>query len=218
MRIVHCITTSFRHEELRRQADVQGLIEPARQLIQSEHPLDRCHLRPIVELTPLVPGDRVDLVTMGFTRFFGGDFISALHILVPQLENSLRYLLKQTGVEPSAIQTDMTQESRTLSVLLTKDREALERIIDPAIVYEIKNLFDFRGGPTLRHRLAHGLVSAGRVLRTGLHLRVLVHISSLLPAVVSALAGGGPPIGCALVFPLALAIPIEQFHALARAV
>ena len=150
-----------RHEELRRQADVQGLIEPARQLVQAEHPLDRRNLRPIVEMTPVVPGDRVDLFTMGFTRFFGGDFISALHILVPQLENSLRYLLKQAGVEPSAIQTDMTQESHTLSALLTKDREALERIVDPAILYEIENLFGYRGGPTLRHRLAHGLVSAG---------------------------------------------------------
>ena len=53
----------------------------------------------------------------------------------------------------------MTQENRNLSVLLTKDRVSLEGLYGPAIVYEIENLFDFRGGPALRHQLAHGLVS-----------------------------------------------------------
>lgn len=154
------------NERLRRQIDVRGSIEPARRLIRSEPPLDRRDLRPIVELTPLVPADRVDLVTTGFARFFGGDFFSALHILVPQLENILRHILKQAGAEPFAIQSDMTQESQTLTVMLTKERENLERILGPAIVFEIENLFDYRAGPALRHQLAHGLVSAGKCYDT----------------------------------------------------
>jgi hypothetical protein len=43
--------------------------------------------------------------------------------------------------------------------MLEKDREALEAIFGPAIVLEIENLFDFDGGPKLRHQLAHGLLS-----------------------------------------------------------
>ena len=65
-------------------------------------------------------------------------------MLVPQVENSLRYVLKQAAVDPSSIKTDMTQESRTISVMLEKDRAVLEKIIVPAIVLEIGNLFDFR--------------------------------------------------------------------------
>ncbi len=148
-----------RNENLRRHIDVQGLIEPARQIIQSEHSIDRCDLRPIVEMTPFVPADRVDLVTTGLTRFFGGDFFSALHILVPQLEHSLRHILKLAGVEPSAIKSDMTQQSRTLSVMLDKERKSLEKILGTAIVFEIEILYDFRGGPALRHELAHGLIT-----------------------------------------------------------
>ena len=155
-----------RNEGLRRQIHVEGRFEPARQLIQSEHPIDRCDLRPIVEMTPFVPADRVDLVTTGLARFFGGDFFSALHILVPQLENSLRHILQQAGVDPSAIRSDMTQEDRTLSEVLSKEREPLERILGPAIVFEIENLFHFRDGPALRHRLAHGLISAGECYDT----------------------------------------------------
>ena len=149
-----------RHESLRRQTDVRGLVEPARYLIQCDHPLDQRHLHLIVAMTPFVAADRVDLVTMGLVRFFGGDFFSALHILVPQLEHSLRHILKHAGLDPSAIKSDMTQEDCTLSVMLNKERGPLEGILGPAIVFEIENLFDFRGGPALRHRLAHGLVSA----------------------------------------------------------
>jgi hypothetical protein len=43
--------------------------------------------------------------------------------------------------------------------MLDKDRAALEKIFGPAVVFEIENLFDFRGGPALRHEIAHGLVS-----------------------------------------------------------
>ena len=155
-----------RHEDLRRQTEVRGLIEPARHVIQSEYPLDQRNLRLIVGMSPFVPADRVDLVTMGLTRFFGGDFFSALHILVPQLEHSLRHILKHAGVDPSAIRSDMTQEDRTLSAMLNNERGPLEEILGTAIVFEIENLFDFRGGPTLRHRLAHGLVSAGECYDT----------------------------------------------------
>ena len=150
-----------RNEGMRRQISVSGMIEPARRLINAEHPMEQRYLEPIVGLSPFVPGGRTDLYALGFARFFNGDFISALHILVPQFENSLRYVLKQVGVDPSGIQNDMTQENRTFSVMLEKDQEALEKIFGPAIIFEIDNLFNFRGGPTIRHQLAHGLISGG---------------------------------------------------------
>ena len=115
---------------------MEGMIEPSRRVIHHEHPLDHSDFRLLAEIGPFVPGDRGALFALGFTRFFGGDFVSALHILVPQLENSLRYFLNLAGVEPSTIHSDMTQENRTLSVILTKDRDPLETIIDPAIVFD----------------------------------------------------------------------------------
>ena len=174
-----------RNEALRRQTDVQGLIELARHLIQSEHPLDRRDLRPIAEMTPFVPADRVDLVTTGLARFLGGDFFSALHILVPQLENTLRHLLRHTGLDPSVIQSDMTQEDHTLSVMFAKEREPLEGMLGSAIVFEIENLFDFGGsGPQAPTGVRPDL--SRRVLQRRLDLRLLVHLSPLLPAPISA--------------------------------
>lgn len=150
-----------RQEAVRRHLTAFGMIEPARRLMFTEHPLHTRHFLPLVSMSPFVPAAHEDLYALGFARFFGGDFISALHILVPQLENSLRYVLKQAAIDPSSIQSDMTQENRTISVMLDKDRAALEKIFGPAITLEIENLFDFRGGPALRHQVAHGLMSAG---------------------------------------------------------
>lgn len=151
----------IRSEAFRRQLAAAGMIEPARRLIMAEHPLDTYELLVIVHNSPFVPPDYADVYALGFARFFAGDVVSALHILVPQLENSLRHVLRQIGVDASSIQNDMTQENRTLATMLAKDREALEKVFGPAIIYDIENLFDFRGGPALRHQLAHGLLSAG---------------------------------------------------------
>lgn len=150
-----------RGEEFRRQVAVSGMIEPARRLIMSQHPLEARDLLPLAGFSPFVPPGYDDIFALGFARFFGGDYISALHILVPQVENSLRYVLKQAGIDTSSMQSDMTQENRTLSVMLGKDRAALEKIFGPAISFEIEGLFDFEGGPSLRHQIAHGLLSAG---------------------------------------------------------
>ena len=148
-----------RNEVMRRQLTVYGLIEPARQKINSEHLLEQRYFQPIVCISPFVPADRTDLFSLGFARFFNGDFISALHILVPQLEHSLRYIIEQAGIDSSRIKNDMTQENRTLSTMLEKDREMLEKIFGSAIIFEIENIFDFRGGPAIRHQVAHGLIS-----------------------------------------------------------
>ena len=148
-----------RFESIRRRFDAVGRIEPARSTIHAEHGLDLDDLQYLAEMSPFVPQDRTYLFGLGFTRFLNGDFASALHILVPQLENSLRHVLKLAGQDPSAIQSDMTQQDRSLSMMLDKDRDALERVFGNAIVYEIENLFDVRCGPAIRHRLAHGLIS-----------------------------------------------------------
>ena len=147
------------HEGVRRQLVVHGQIHPARQLIHDEHPLEQRDFLPLVAMSQFVPDDRKELFSLAFARFFGGDFISALHILVPQLENSLRHVLKLAGHEPSSIKSDKTQENRSLSVMLKRDRDSLEKIYGPEIVFEIENLFDFDGGPAVRHQVAHGLVS-----------------------------------------------------------
>ena len=147
------------NEAFRRGCAVYGLIEPARRVIHSEHSLDQCYFLRIAEMSSFVPDDRVDVFALGFFRFFQGDFISAVHILVPQLENSVRHILSLAEQDTSTILSDMTEESRSLPSMLNKCREELEGILGSAIVFDMDNVFVFEGGPKIRHSIAHGLIS-----------------------------------------------------------
>lgn len=151
-RIIHT------YEQFRRQTQAYGGIDPARVQISFEHSIGESSLLHIVERSPFVPLEKKGIFLNGFVKFFHGDYISASHILIPQLENSLRYILKLHGQDTSRIKQDATQERIILSTILKSEK--LEEILTPSIVYEIDNLFNHRLGPSLRHQFAHGLVSS----------------------------------------------------------
>lgn len=90
-----------------------------------------------------------------------GDYISAAHLLIPQLENSVRYVLHSASKDSSKIMPDMLQEDRTLSALIEQFRPELERIFSAPIILEIELLFVHNSGPALRHDFAHGKVPDG---------------------------------------------------------
>jgi hypothetical protein len=56
------------------------------------------------------------------------------------------------------VNNDMTQEDLDLSGLL-RMREAMEHVFGPALTLDIENVFSYRGGPSVRHSVAHGRFS-----------------------------------------------------------
>lgn len=149
-------------ESLRRQLLVQGQVEPLRRMIN-----DRCYLRrgtfiQLLQYSPFVPPDCLGTYSQGFARFFEGDFISALYILVPMLENSLRYILKSNGYEVTKFDViTQTQQDRTISSLYEQMRPELDAVLGKPITTDIDNVFLSRPGPSIRNELAHGLLSDG---------------------------------------------------------
>ncbi|SDR44558.1 hypothetical protein SAMN05519103_03233 [Rhizobiales bacterium GAS113] len=141
---------------LHRHVVVGGRIDPARQAVSSNYPVSERHFLPIVTLSPFVPVGHRHIFALGFARFMQGDFISAAHLLVPQLENSVRYVLHSMSRDSSKIMPDMLQEDRPLSALIDQLRSDMERIFSAPIVYEMELLFTYGGGPALRHDFAHG--------------------------------------------------------------
>jgi hypothetical protein len=121
-----------------------------------EHSLSLSALMPICEGSPFVPAGHEHLFAQGALRFFAGDDLEAAHLILPQLENSLRHILALTGVDTNRVEKDGTQEEAMLSRLLEGYREPLQKLIPPAILQEFDLLFNFRGGPSVRHELAHG--------------------------------------------------------------
>jgi hypothetical protein len=109
-----------------------------------------------------VPHDLVTTFSRGIWRFFQGDFTSALYILTPLLENSLRHVLRLRGHEVTIFDdATQTQQDRTISALFAQMRGELDAAFGTAITSDIERLFLSKPGPYLRHAVSHGLLHDG---------------------------------------------------------
>lgn len=145
-----------RHGSWHRHYLAVAAIEPARQVLWSEHRLEPHDLLPLLDGNPFVPPDRAHIFATGLSRFLAGDTLTAAHLLIPQVENSLRHVLRLAGHDVVIERADGIQENRSLSSLLKNMRPELERWLTAANIFELEELLDFEGGPTLRHEVAHG--------------------------------------------------------------
>ena len=142
--------------ELIRLMQVRGKLEPGRRTIMDRFPVEERHVAPVAYLSPFVPRGHAPLFALGFARMFQGDYVSAAHILFPQLEAALRHVLIISNRDPSKIESDLLQGDRTLSAMLESNRSDLEAVFGRDVIHDIDLLFNFRPGPAMRHELAHG--------------------------------------------------------------
>jgi hypothetical protein len=145
-----------RSESIRRQCAVAAYIDPARMAIQANFGLEPRHFEAIVGFSAFVPEGSKPIVALGFARFFQGEFISAAHLLILQLEPCLRQILKLNGADPTKRSDGSTEQDLSLNNIYARFRPALEKILTPALAWEIDRLFNTRPGPALRHEVAHG--------------------------------------------------------------
>lgn len=150
-----------RELDIRRHRLVASIIVPVLQNTTQRFPVEERHFSPIVAASPFVPQGHSDLFALGFARLFQGDYCSAAFLLIPQLENSIRYVMSNVGKESSKIKPDLLEEDRSLSGLLQNMRPEVEQIFGVDLVNEVDLLFNQKGGPNLRHEMAHGKITIG---------------------------------------------------------
>ncbi len=140
---------------------VGGFVEPAKRTVMRRFPLEERHFRPIVASSPFIPQGHEHIFSLGFSRFWQGDYASAVHLLIPQLENSIRHVLLNSKQDSSKMSPELLQEDRSLSGLLENFRAEMNAIFGEDRTNEMELLFVHKPGPALRHELAHGKMSAG---------------------------------------------------------
>lgn len=134
---------------------VQGLIEPAKRVVLREHRITPDTFHDFVSHNPLVPAGREYIFARGLSEWMHGDLLVATHLLVPQLENSLRSLLERTGVVTTSLSPGGLQGDRMLGSILAADE--LEELLGRGTVFDLKCLLIERFGANLRNLMAHGL-------------------------------------------------------------
>jgi lysyl-tRNA synthetase class 1 len=107
----------------------------------------------------LIPEDRVSLYREGLFAFEGEDYVKCIHVLVPQVENSLRELLKMLGRTITKTDEDGNFELKNMNDVLhdTSVRETLEE----ELWYFLKVLYVDKRGMNLRNLVAHGIAPVG---------------------------------------------------------
>ncbi|WP_370682982.1 DUF4209 domain-containing protein [Pseudomonas syringae pv. atrofaciens] len=85
-----------------------------------------------------------------------GDFGMAVHFLIPQLENIVRFHMKGAALKTSNTDLEGIENENGLSTLL--DVEGVDAVFGADIVFEMKALFCSALGSNLRNAFAHGLM------------------------------------------------------------
>lgn len=138
----------------------QAIIEPARSQINLEHYVKVSDFYSIVVNNPFVPRGREEIYARGLYAGLTGDFLVAAHLLIPQIEHSLRCLVKNRGKITSWLDKGI-QDEYIMSVLFDKHEAELKEILGEDIAFELIGLLNRKGfGSNLRNLMAHGLMSS----------------------------------------------------------
>ncbi len=150
----------FNHASYHRAIVVQAIVEPARQQIHLEHYARIGDFLPYLFNHPFVIPGREPIIARGLQAGLNGDFLTAVHFLIPQLEASVRYILSQIGIITSGLNDDWIQDEYNLNGMLSASEysEPLIEILGTDFVFDLRGLLVERFGANLRNDMAHGLI------------------------------------------------------------
>lgn len=135
---------------------VRGSIWPALEMLLLEHRLREVDFIALARNSPIVPKDRAGLFGKALFAGYERDFVTALHLLIPQIEHLVRMHLKQAGAKTTNIDKDGIQNENGMSNLLGLSE--VVQVFGEDLTFELNSLFCDAFGPNLRNELAHGLL------------------------------------------------------------
>lgn len=135
---------------------VQSQMLPGIDVLRAEHRYTPEDFVALAKESPFIPSGREVLVAKGLFAGLSGDFDIALHLLAPQMENLVRYHLKNAGMLTSRVDPQGIENELGLSTLMALD--GVDDVLSPNLAFEIRAMFCNPHGPNLRNDVAHGLL------------------------------------------------------------
>ncbi|EFK36166.1 Uncharacterised protein [Chryseobacterium gleum] len=114
--------------------------------------------------SPFVPEDRLHIYSLGITAGFQNDFVTAAHLLIPQLENSLRHLAATNDIIVTTYEKRFHLEN-LLGGLIAKIRP----LANDDIIEELDSFLVHNSNVNFRNELLHGLMETTLVHKYGLY-------------------------------------------------
>ena len=136
--------------------DALACILPGLRVFNREHRITEKELFHLCYYSNAVPPNRAELWAKGLYFGFQEDFITATHLLVPQVEHMVRFALQTIGEKTTSLGDDGIENETGLSSLLK--HEKITMVIDEDFLPELRALMTEAFGTNMRNRLAHGLL------------------------------------------------------------
>ncbi len=134
-------------------------VEPARQRVVQEHTITPEDISSLIASSSFVPSDRIQLYTKGLWNGLQGDFMIASHLLIPQIEESMRHILRQNGILSTNFTSQGIQDERPLGETLHLFETVALDVLDSDLLFTIKGFLHERAGSNMRNDLGHGLLN-----------------------------------------------------------
>ncbi|HSA32951.1 MAG TPA: DUF4209 domain-containing protein [bacterium] len=135
----------------------QAYINPARIQILNEHHPTFHDLVYIIFNNPFVPPGHETIFLRGIHAGIHGDLMTAAMFLVPQIENSIRYVLESHDIDTTNIMDDGTQPSKMLGAIF--DIPQMTSIFGEGLCFELKGHLIEKTGYDFRNKIAHGFAN-----------------------------------------------------------
>jgi hypothetical protein len=128
--------------------------------------------------SPLFQEERKAIIARGIDSFFNKDFITGIHILIPQIEEAIRHLVELcNGVILKSKNGGF--QLRTLDELLRD--EIIKRILGENIQFYLRVVLTDQRGWNIRNKVCHGIATASTFSEQTLNC--LIHILLILGTV-----------------------------------
>lgn len=131
-------------------------ILPALDVLRSEYKVCEDDFLLIVKQSSNVPPGREVFYAKGLFAGYNLDYVTALHLLVPQVEHMVRHHLKNVGAKTSTLDSCRIETENGLSTLVALPE--MQNVFGEDVVFEIRALFCDPKGTNFRNDIAHGLV------------------------------------------------------------
>jgi len=99
--------------------------------------------------------DQQTIIERGIERLFAEDYISSIHILVPQYEGVFRRFFEYYGYPTTGVSSDGTQKEQTFTEFLKNE---FVKVLPEDYLYLIDYIMVGQLGLNLRNNVAHGLI------------------------------------------------------------
>jgi hypothetical protein len=149
----------FETARLHRDVIVSTRIAPALNQIREEHAMGHGFIEQFVWHNSFVPPGRERFFVDGLLAGYNGNSLLAAHLLIPQIENSIRHLIMTAGATASGFDSDGIQDERPLKVTLGLPQARV--LLGEDLCFDLRGILIERFGENLRNRVCHGLMPEG---------------------------------------------------------